>query len=166
MWGRLVLERNRSLAGSWGFLWHFTPRCTIWTWQLLRLPRGSPLGALTSFLNRHHLRSWKCCWITRYSCLTGLPSLHVLSAPSKPTVYASIGWQTLKLRSPLKNTPILGNINLYGLLWLDEPHFLSCEKLFFFTPKERIQSKEQFIFVYIPWVLLLPSWFHWYAILV
>lgn len=37
---------------------------------------------------------------------------------------------------------------------------------FFFTPKERIQSKEQFIFVYIPWVLLLPSWFHWYAILV
>lgn len=81
-------------------------------------------------------------------------------------MYASIGWQTLKLRSLLKIPPILGNINLCGLLWLDEPYFLSCEKLYFFTPKERIQSKEQFIFVYIPWVGLLPSWFHWYAILV
>lgn len=81
-------------------------------------------------------------------------------------MYASIGWQALKLRSPLKNTPMLGNINPYGLLWLDEPYFLSCEKLLFLSPKERIQNKEQFIFVYIPWVVLLPSWFHWYAILV
>ena len=69
--------------------------------------------------------------------MTGLPSLHVLSVPSKPTVYASIGWQTLKLRSPLKNTPILGNINLCGLLWLDEPYFLSCEKLFIFLPPKK-----------------------------
>lgn len=77
-------------------------------------------------------------------------------------MHPSVGWQTFKLKGATHNTPVLENVNSHGFLWLDKPFFLDGRN---FTPKEEYIIKK-FISVYIPWVMLLPSWFRWYAILV
>lgn len=76
-------------------------------------------------------------------------------------MHPSVGWQAFKLKVPL-------TIPLYWKM-LIHMVFFGLIDLFFldgrnFTPK--VEYIIKFISVYIPWIMLLPSWFHWYAILV